>query len=931
VARRARGLNVVRASPLSLAWIATLCACSGARNADAGDASADAHWPCPAEWVAYARGGCGPAIMLCVPDGGATRGACNGIDITQAHSIALPDGGTTSSLYRLPDGGIAGPWHEPGDPEGPPAADWAPDAGIPTCPTGWRRRGDETCDPDLRTDCPAGSEPLPGGRCTRTAALDCPSSEYADVSAEVGSALVVHVRAGAAGAVADGSEARPYESVVRGIAAAGAGGWVLVAAGRYDEAVMVGASVNVVGTCASRVTLTAGALAAVVNASGSTARLVLRGATVTGAANGVWASAGARVQASAVRVHAATGYAVRADGAGSELILEDSAVVDTVALASGVGNALLAANGAHIEARRVAATGNTEAGVQASGRGSQINVEDSVVRGTGSRPDGRAGFGLIARLGATVRATRVLVVANHGVGAFAVTADSRMELTDAIVRGTLADGAGQGGHGLGAQDGATLVAVRVLSEGNRDGNALATGADGRLELLDSVVRGALPGAGGLGGYGLSSQTGATLLATRVLVVDNRDVGATAYGADSRLDLTDTVVRGTRSRGDGQSGSGVTSQSGATVTATRVLIVDNRAVGASAINDGARLDLRDSVVRGTLVTIDGLQGTGLNAEADATLVATRVLVDANHDAGAIATGVGSRMELFDSVVRRTLAVGDGGHGYGLIAQTGATLLATRVLVADNREAGVVATGPGTSIVFTDGAVRAMFARPGGSAGFGMSAQDHATVAAMRAYVVETRDIALFAVLSGEMRMADVIVSTVAPESTATFGGGLVAMDGAYVDAVRLSVTGVNGFALAAIPRSGATDTARLSARDVFVRTVRSSNVSIGRPDAPPVAYGLVSGNGCALDVARAVIDDGGWGLFRSRGTLTLRDAVIARQLNAAGASNGPTDGAPFTLTNVLRTDNARDDIQSDVELIDIELPRPTMICLSPPCM
>ena len=91
-----------------------------------------------------------------------------------------------STYYRLPDGGIGGAWNADPDSGGPPAADWAPTAGIDRCATdqGWSRAADGTCDPNLRTDCPAGTGPLPGRRCTPTAASDCPSGPFADVSGE---------------------------------------------------------------------------------------------------------------------------------------------------------------------------------------------------------------------------------------------------------------------------------------------------------------------------------------------------------------------------------------------------------------------------------------------------------------------------------------------------------------------------------------------------------------------------------------------------------------------------------------------------------------------------------------------------------------------------------------------------------------------------
>lgn len=42
-----------------------------------------ARWPCPSGWVHERFGACGPAALLCVPDGGAAPGACARVDLTR--------------------------------------------------------------------------------------------------------------------------------------------------------------------------------------------------------------------------------------------------------------------------------------------------------------------------------------------------------------------------------------------------------------------------------------------------------------------------------------------------------------------------------------------------------------------------------------------------------------------------------------------------------------------------------------------------------------------------------------------------------------------------------------------------------------------------------------------------------------------------------
>ena len=179
-----------------------------------------ATWPCPARWVRARGGGCGPAVLLCVSDGGAAAGACRGVDLADASVVPGPDGSTMRGFYRRSDGTIGGEWREPGEPDGPPAETWRPETGVGECRTGWLRSSDGTCNPRMLPVCPDGAEALPGGRCTPTALEDCPSGRYADLGMEATGDRVVHVRAGAEGRSADGSPSRPFPTVAEGVAAA---------------------------------------------------------------------------------------------------------------------------------------------------------------------------------------------------------------------------------------------------------------------------------------------------------------------------------------------------------------------------------------------------------------------------------------------------------------------------------------------------------------------------------------------------------------------------------------------------------------------------------------------------------------------------------------------------------------------------------------
>ena len=71
-------------------------------------------WNCPPEWVPFERGGCGPAVLLCVPGGGAMTGACETIDVMRPRVVGGTDGGAPGvSFFVQSDGGIGGGWNAP--------------------------------------------------------------------------------------------------------------------------------------------------------------------------------------------------------------------------------------------------------------------------------------------------------------------------------------------------------------------------------------------------------------------------------------------------------------------------------------------------------------------------------------------------------------------------------------------------------------------------------------------------------------------------------------------------------------------------------------------------------------------------------------------------------------------------------------------------
>lgn len=834
---------------------AALAGCASNHNTGRPDANTDP-WPCPPEWVPYAHGGCGPAVLLCIPGGNAAPGACDQVDLTRSHAVA-DDAGAGASYYRDPSGEIAGAW---------PAGDFAPDAGLGTCPAGWTRSADGVCDPALSTTCLTGAEATPGGGCTPTAASDCPSTPFADAGVEAVGATIVHVLAGADAATANGSEAHPYPRIADGLAHAGAGGWVLVGTGTYPEAIASTASVHVLGQCAAHVTLAAPAGSSAASANGSTAALDIRGVTIAGLADGVLVAGGATMRLSKVRVDGANAFAVRVSGSGSRV------------------------------------------------EGDGIVISNPVPAGTGSN-----GYGVVADTGGVAHISHAAILGARVFGAGAIGAGASVTLDDVRVRDTHAANDGEVHAALYLQMAGSVTANRVVLEHNGIAGVTAEDPGSVATLRDVVVRDSVPLADGSWGRGFHAQGGARVVASNFLLDGNHDVGVSALGAGTSIALNSGTVRATGPGRAGLAGRALDAQDGATLDASSVRAEDSHEIGVAATGGGSRITLTDSVVHHTLPLADGTNGIGIAAAGAGAVIATRVLVDGSHDMGALATGAGSIVSFDSCVVRDTSGRADGSLGLGVSVESSGRLETTRTLIAGGHEAGVLVVGAGATVSLRDSAVRDITGGAGMILGRGIDARHGASVAAMRVLVERALEIGVAGANTGTtLSLADVIVHTVTPGARG-LGIGAMSLGGAVFDVQRLAVADARGAALSAVPvtSSGMVIAgSSFGGADLFIRRVASGTVRYDNsgPAGMPVAVGLDISSQCSMDLTRAVIDESDYGFYVYAGTLAIHQGAIAGQRQSPGAVSSATSQNGVTLERMIYTLNAHDPLSLNTDLL-----------------
>jgi len=329
--------------------------------------------------------------------------------------------------------------------------------------------------------------------------------------------------------------------------------------------------------------------------------------------------------------------------------------------------------------------------------------EPTVLRNVTIRDAPQAGVRVAG--GRHLRLEGIAIERSQEFGVYVSGSGSEVVLVDVVVRGTRADSGGLFARGLSANDGGRLEATRVIVEENRE-LGIGVGSGAEAVATDVVVRNQeARDVDRSGGRGLSIQGGARFEGTRLLVEGNRNIGLHVSGSGTEAIVSDVIVRDTRANErDGEWGAGINVQEGASFEASRLLVEGNHDAGVLGFDPGTRISLVDAVIRDTESQVsDGLRGRGANVQAGASLSATRMLVARNRDVGlVIAEGESTLTDVAVSGTRGQEI--DGQFGRGLVVHFGGRVEASRVLAAGNREAGILVNHAGTELVLTDAVIR-----------------------------------------------------------------------------------------------------------------------------------------------------------------------------------------------------------------------------------
>jgi len=718
-------------------------------------------------------------------------GGCPGDDAMPADSGVMGDVAV--------DGGVdAGYVLFPIDPPAPPAAPSLPI--FTPCPEGFAptvlEHGIDACEPlpsDDGATCPPGQARFVGESGCQPIGAACPAGPFAADSPSP--ALYVDPSAAPSG---DGSRASPFRTAAEAFAAATAGTTVMLSRGDHPPLGLVPSGVTVRGACVAETRIVCPGSGGGVDIDGE---VTVRDVTVTGCQSGVYIrpDSAASYHLESIVFSDTHGIALNifsGDGTGRSLVFRDGV---READADGTGWGLGANLGPRFTATRVTIESMVEHGVLVSGEGTDVTLEDLLIRDMASAGMGRAKGGCATvNFSASLTLRRALLDGCKRTGASASSAT--LVLEDVVARRIgVQESDGAFGMALLAREGATVTARRVRLEDADVGGAWAIDEGTVVRLDDIVVRGS-DGQPDMrtSALGVESSGGSTITGARVAVWDVDGYGLFVQSPMTSLVLEDVLVRDLRgTTSEAQAGQGGAAFDHGALTLTRAHIENVHISGVSAIKD-AVASLTDILV----TNVKTQSGTDVGGCGVCTLAGGALTIERGEVSDVMGSGVGGTpgrgvlppellgegdgsLRLIDVEVRGVRTSMDGSNS-GIFVN-GTPLDLERVRVTDVDGVGIGAIGEGAPFSIRHADVSDVGPSIEGQFGYGITIEEGASGAIADVRISRARGVGAF-LSSGATTIERLAVVDVVPDDSQGVARGINAQSGARVTLTEGIVAG-----------------------------------------------------------------------------------------------------------------------------------------------
>ncbi len=362
-----------------------------------------------------------------------------------------------------------------------------------------------------------------------------------------------------------------------------------------------------------------------------------------------------------------------------------------------------------------------------------------------------------------------------------------------------------------------------------------------------------------------------------VVEANRVIGVYAEDPGAHVELRDTIVSGTlpmETGGDG--GYGIQVVGGASLNTERCEIHENHVVGVKVADAGSVVTILDGVVRDTIVSESG-GGCGLEATEGGLLSVEGCLVLNNMGTGVGLYDAGTVAMLSDCSVSGSIPDSQGLRGYGLEVADGAVATLESVEVEGNTQAGIYARDAGTELWMGDSAVMDTLAGADGTQNAGVVVAGGASLLVEGGWIGRNSGAGLLVGGGGSTaRLRVVSVSDSLLDHNGDYGRGVEAQSGALLQIHGCAISNNRSEGVFAV---GSDTVVELC--DSQVWGTRPS----GRGEA---GFGIEVHSGAALRAEGCVVRDNshiGVTVLDHTSTVTLVDSVVRDTLPSQGDESG----------------------------------------------
>lgn len=442
----------------------------------------------------------------------------------------------------------------------------------------------------------------------------------------------------------------------------------------------------------------------------------------------------------------------------------------------------------------------------------------------------------VAVLGGSATLRAVLIEDGLFMGVVGGNIGTEVKLENVVVRHMQARAGSDQAFGAFVSAGARMTIEDSVFAGNEYFNLGTTKDGSTLKVSRSIMRDGKPGSKGTFGIGVYVAEGASATIEESALVDNTSAGLAVYtaGAAANTLLSSATLRGSVVRGTklDRAGAG----RGVDVSRSRVVIERSTIAGSGqneiVVASKAEVKVDETTLRGNAPASDGDRGA-LGLTVDSATTKARSLAIVRARAGVELQGTGA-LEMNESIIASTRNVEvfyekDHWIGLGMLVESKASLRLRDSALQDVRTAGMLVSG---SAELAQVLVRGTRPARDGFAGRGLSVQVGGSASvASSAFLDNTESGVMVTVDGATLTMTGSTIADTGLDGQGQYGMGLLVGSAASANVEKSTITGSKGIGIAVAAAGALIRSTTISRNVIGVHSQEGTSLAEGETADP----------------------------------------------------------------------------------------------------